>query len=160
MARYLEALKSIGGGRLSCVEFDAFAVPRGQRVRRFEQCLEVVKRLWTEDNVSSENDICKLTNVTMTCRPIQQPHPPIWLAANNDRAVKRAARLGDSWFVNLHATIPEITRQLALYHAELAGMSATNSCARAGASRSEFPNFPDALERHAARPCTCQHAPD
>jgi hypothetical protein len=58
------------GGRLSCVKFDAFAVPRGQRVRRFEQCLEVVKRLWTEDNVSFENDICKLTNVTMTCRPI------------------------------------------------------------------------------------------
>ena len=102
------------------VEFDAFGVPRGQRVRRFEQCLEVVKRLWTEDNVSFENDICKLTNVTMTCRPIQQPHPPIWFAANNDRAVRRAARLGDSWFVNPHATIPEITRQLALYRAELA----------------------------------------
>jgi len=102
------------------VEFDAFGVPRGHRVRRFEQCLEVVKRLWTEDNVNFENDICKLTNVTMTCRPIQQPYPPIWVAANNDRAVKRAARLGDSWFVNPHATIPEITRQLALYRAELA----------------------------------------
>ena len=101
------------------VEFDAFGVPRGQRVRRFEQCLEVVKRLWIEDNVSFENDICKLTNVTMTCRPIQQPYPPIWFAANNDRAVQRAARLGDSWFVNPHATIPEITRQLALYRAEL-----------------------------------------
>jgi alkanesulfonate monooxygenase SsuD/methylene tetrahydromethanopterin reductase-like flavin-dependent oxidoreductase (luciferase family) len=97
------------------VEFDAFGVPRGQRVRRFEQCLEVVKRLWTEDNVSFENDICKLT-----CRPIQHPHPPIWFAANNDRAVRRAARLGDSWFVNPHATIPEITRQLTLYRDELA----------------------------------------
>jgi len=92
----------------------------GQRVRRFEQCLELVKRLWTGDNVSFENDICKLNNVTMTCRPIQQPHPPIWFAANNDRAVRRAARLGDSWFVNPHATIPEITRQLALYRGELA----------------------------------------
>ena len=60
------------------VEFDAFAVLRAQRVRRFEQCLEVIKRLWTEDNVSFENDVCKLTNVTMTCRPVQQPHPPIW----------------------------------------------------------------------------------
>ena len=80
------------------VEFDAFGVPRGHRVRRFEQCLEVVKRLWTEDNVSFENEVCKLSNVTMTCRPVQQPHPPIWFAANNDRAVQRAARLGDSWF--------------------------------------------------------------
>jgi alkanesulfonate monooxygenase SsuD/methylene tetrahydromethanopterin reductase-like flavin-dependent oxidoreductase (luciferase family) len=88
------------------VEFDAFGVPRGRRVRRFEQCLELVKRLWTEDNVSFENEICKLSNVTMTCRPIQQPHPPIWFAANNDRAVERAARLGDSWFINPHATIP------------------------------------------------------
>ena len=76
------------------VEFDAFGVPRGQRVRRFEQCLEVVKRLWTEDKVSFENDICKLSNVTMTCRPVQQPHPPIWIAANNDRrgAPRGAAR--------------------------------------------------------------------
>jgi alkanesulfonate monooxygenase SsuD/methylene tetrahydromethanopterin reductase-like flavin-dependent oxidoreductase (luciferase family) len=88
------------------VEFDAFGVPRGQRVRRFEQCLEVVKRLWTEDNVSFENDVCKLNNVTMTCRPVQQPHPPIWFAANNDRAVRRAARLGDSWFVNPHTRTP------------------------------------------------------
>jgi alkanesulfonate monooxygenase SsuD/methylene tetrahydromethanopterin reductase-like flavin-dependent oxidoreductase (luciferase family) len=89
-------------------------------VRRFEQCLEVVKRLWTEDNVSFENDVCKLTNVTMTCRPIQQPHPPIWIAADNDRAVRRAARLGDSWFTNPHATMPVINRQIALYRAELA----------------------------------------
>jgi alkanesulfonate monooxygenase SsuD/methylene tetrahydromethanopterin reductase-like flavin-dependent oxidoreductase (luciferase family) len=105
------------------VEFDAFGVPRGQRVRRFEQCLDVVKRLWTEDKVSFENDICKLTNVTMTCRPVQQPHPPIWFAANNDRAVRRAARLGDTWFVNPHATIPEITRQLGVYRDELKKLS-------------------------------------
>ena len=101
------------------VEFDAFGVPRGRRVRRFEQCLDVVRRLWTEDNVSFENEICRLSNVTMTCRPVQRPHPPIWFAANNDRAVERAARLGDSWFINPHATIPEIQRQLALYRAEL-----------------------------------------
>ena len=96
-------------------------------MRRFEQCLDVVKRLWTGDNVSFENDICKLTNVTMTCRPIQHPHPPIWFAANNDRAVRRAARLGDSWFVNPHATIPEITRQLTLYRDELARLGTVSS---------------------------------
>ena len=36
--------------------------------------------------------------------PIQQPHPPIWIAANNDRAVERAAELGDAWVINPHAT--------------------------------------------------------
>jgi alkanesulfonate monooxygenase SsuD/methylene tetrahydromethanopterin reductase-like flavin-dependent oxidoreductase (luciferase family) len=102
------------------MEFDAFKVPRGQRVRRFEQCLEVVKRLWTEDKVSVDNDVCTLSNVTLTCRPVQRPHPPIWVAANSDNAILRAARVGDAWFVNPHATMATITRQMALYRAELA----------------------------------------
>jgi alkanesulfonate monooxygenase SsuD/methylene tetrahydromethanopterin reductase-like flavin-dependent oxidoreductase (luciferase family) len=102
------------------VEFDAFKVPRGQRLRRFEECLEIVKRLWTEDKVSVDTDVCTLTNVTLTCRPVQKPHPPIWFAANNDAAVRRAARLGDTWFVNPHATMASITRQMGLYRDELA----------------------------------------
>src|SRR5258705_8241673 len=107
------------------VEFDAFGVPRGQRVRRFEQCLEVVKRLWTEDNVSFENDICKLVNVTMTCRPVQQPHPPIWFAANNDRAVRRAAPLRDKWFVNPQPSNPAINPHTALYTREILPLGQT-----------------------------------
>jgi alkanesulfonate monooxygenase SsuD/methylene tetrahydromethanopterin reductase-like flavin-dependent oxidoreductase (luciferase family) len=102
------------------VEFDAFGVPRGGRVRRFEQCLEVVRRLWTEDGVTFENEVCRLAAVTATCRPVQKPHPPIWVAANSDAAVRRAARLGDSLFVNPHATMPVIAGQMALYRAELA----------------------------------------
>jgi alkanesulfonate monooxygenase SsuD/methylene tetrahydromethanopterin reductase-like flavin-dependent oxidoreductase (luciferase family) len=102
------------------VEFDAFGIPRGRRVRRFEECLETVKRLWTEDGVSFENEICRLSNVTATCRPVQRPHPPIWIAANSDAAVRRAARLGDALFVNPHATMPVIARQLTLYREELA----------------------------------------
>jgi alkanesulfonate monooxygenase SsuD/methylene tetrahydromethanopterin reductase-like flavin-dependent oxidoreductase (luciferase family) len=102
------------------VEFDAFKVPRGQRVRRFEQCLEVVKRLWTEDKVTVDNGVCTLSNVTLTCRPVQRPHPPIWVAANSDAAVRRAARVGDTWFINPHATMTTIRRQMELYRAELA----------------------------------------
>ena len=102
------------------VEFDAFKVPRGQRVRRFEQCLEVVKRLWTEDNVTVDNDVCTLSGVTLTCRPVQRPHPPIWVAANSDSAVRRAARVGDTWFINPLATMSTIRRQMGLYRAELA----------------------------------------
>jgi alkanesulfonate monooxygenase SsuD/methylene tetrahydromethanopterin reductase-like flavin-dependent oxidoreductase (luciferase family) len=58
--------------------------------------------------------------VTLTCRPVQKPHPPIWFAANNDAAVRRAAPLGDTWFVNPHATMASITRQMGLYREELA----------------------------------------
>ena len=70
--------------------------------------------------------------MTLTCRPVQNPHPPIWFAANNDAAVRRAARLGDTWFVNPHATMATITRQMALYREELAHAWASRcrACAR------------------------------
>ncbi len=100
-------------------EFDAFRVPPGRRVARFEECLKLVKRLWTEDKVTYESDVTRLQAVHMNIRPIQRPHPPIWIAANNDRAVKRAARLGDAWFINPHSTTATVARQMALYRAEL-----------------------------------------
>ena len=56
----------------------------------------------------------------MTLKPIQKPHPPIWVAANGDVAIKRAARSGYTWYVNPHATYGTIARQVALYH-ETAG---------------------------------------
>jgi alkanesulfonate monooxygenase SsuD/methylene tetrahydromethanopterin reductase-like flavin-dependent oxidoreductase (luciferase family) len=105
------------------VEFDAFGVPKGARVRRYEQCIETVKRLWSGQPVSFENEVCKLSNVTATARPVQRPHPPIWVAANSDAAVRRAARLGDTWFINPHATAATIKRQMALYRAECARLN-------------------------------------
>jgi alkanesulfonate monooxygenase SsuD/methylene tetrahydromethanopterin reductase-like flavin-dependent oxidoreductase (luciferase family) len=101
------------------VEFDAFGVPKGERVKRFEEYLALVQRLWTEDSVSYEGPGCRLDEVRMNIRPVQKPRPPIWMAANNDPAVKRAARLADAWFINPHATIDTIRRQMAVYRAEL-----------------------------------------
>src|SRR5207237_4649989 len=46
---------------------------------------------------------------------IQRPHPPIWMAANADVGVRRAARLGLPWNINNHADYPTIERQVALY---------------------------------------------
>ena len=97
------------------VEFDAFRVPRGQRVARFEEILELVKRLWTEDAVSHDSAVARLDGVRMNIRPVQRPHPPIWIAANSDAAVRRAARLGDAWFINPHATLETVRRQLGVY---------------------------------------------
>lgn len=101
------------------VEFNAFNIRKGTRLRRFEECLEIVKRLWAEDDVSIKTEATTLTNATLTCRPVQKPYPPIWFAANNDNAVRRAARLGDNWFINPHATMATIKRQMGLYRDEL-----------------------------------------
>jgi alkanesulfonate monooxygenase SsuD/methylene tetrahydromethanopterin reductase-like flavin-dependent oxidoreductase (luciferase family) len=96
-------------------EFDAFRVPMNLRVRRFVEHLELIKRLWTEESVTFESDVCKLDHVRMNLRPVQKPHPPLWLAGNHDNAVKRTARLGGCWYINPHATLATIRRQMVLY---------------------------------------------
>jgi alkanesulfonate monooxygenase SsuD/methylene tetrahydromethanopterin reductase-like flavin-dependent oxidoreductase (luciferase family) len=101
------------------VEFDAFGVRKGERVKKFETYLDLVKRLWTEDSVSYDSPECKLDNVRMNIRPVQKPYPPIWIAANNDPAIRRAARLSDGWFINPHAAIDTIRRQMSVYCQEL-----------------------------------------
>ena len=100
-------------------EFDAFRVPQGQRVVRFEEYLALVEKLWTEDSVTYESETCRLDGVRMNIRPVQKPRPPIWIAANNDRAIERAARMSDAWYINPHSTNRTIRRHLELYKAEL-----------------------------------------
>ena len=101
------------------VEFDAFAVPKGKRVARFEEYLELVQKLWTEDSVTHSSETCILNNIRMNVRPVQKPRPPIWLAANNDKAIKRAARMSDAWFVNPHSQLETIRRHMHIYNTEL-----------------------------------------
>ena len=101
------------------MEFDAFAVPKGERVKRFEAYLALVQELWTGKPVSYEDETCRLDKVVMNIRPIQQPGPPIWIAANNDPAVRRAARLSDAWFINPHATLESLRRMIGVYSDEL-----------------------------------------
>jgi alkanesulfonate monooxygenase SsuD/methylene tetrahydromethanopterin reductase-like flavin-dependent oxidoreductase (luciferase family) len=52
--------------------------------------------------------------------PVQQPHPPIWMGADSDAAVRRAARLADTWYINPHAKLETLERQMTLYRDVLA----------------------------------------
>jgi alkanesulfonate monooxygenase SsuD/methylene tetrahydromethanopterin reductase-like flavin-dependent oxidoreductase (luciferase family) len=100
-------------------EYEAFGIRGKERVPRFLECLEVVKRLWTEAEVTHQGRYFRLTRARLVAKPVQKPHPPIWFAANNDAAVERAARLADAWVINPHATLPVLERQMALYRAAL-----------------------------------------
>ena len=101
-------------------EFDAFNVPKGTRVKRFVEYIDLIKRLWSGETVTHHGETCWLDEVSMNIRPVQKPHPPIWVAANNDPAVRRAARVGDTWFVSPHSPLDTIARQLEIYRQELA----------------------------------------
>jgi alkanesulfonate monooxygenase SsuD/methylene tetrahydromethanopterin reductase-like flavin-dependent oxidoreductase (luciferase family) len=100
-------------------EFDAFGIPPGQRLSRFLEALEIVKRLWTEESVTYHGRHFTLQDVNLTMRPLQRPRPPIVVAASNDKMVRRVARIGDAWTIAGHATLPTLERQVALYREAL-----------------------------------------
>jgi alkanesulfonate monooxygenase SsuD/methylene tetrahydromethanopterin reductase-like flavin-dependent oxidoreductase (luciferase family) len=94
------------------VEFDAFGVPRDQRVKRFETNLDVVTRLLRGERVTVDEPHCRLDDVAMTLRPLQQPSPPVWIGANSDKALQRVATHADTWVINPHARLETLERQV------------------------------------------------
>ena len=103
------------------VEFKAFGVPRRERARRFEDNLIAVRRLWTEDAVTmtAKAGHFVLDGASCSVKPLQQPHPPIWVGAFADPAIERAARLGDCWYGGPSVTVPVLERQVGLYRRAL-----------------------------------------
>jgi alkanesulfonate monooxygenase SsuD/methylene tetrahydromethanopterin reductase-like flavin-dependent oxidoreductase (luciferase family) len=101
-------------------EYTAFGIRRSERVGRLHEAMDVIKRLWIEDEVEFEGKYYTVPKTTPTTRPVQQPHPPIWVAANNDVAIRRAARWGYPWLINPHAKIPMVADQWVGYKAALA----------------------------------------
>jgi len=97
------------------VEFKAFGVPRRERARRFEANLIAIKRLWTEDRVRMQTPYFELDDASCAPHPLQRPHPPIWVGANADPAIERAARLGNCWYIGPAIAIPALERQIELY---------------------------------------------
>ena len=97
------------------VENEAMGLNPKERVGRLVEGLEVIERLWNGEPVTYHGTHFRLREVRISMRPLQQPRPPVWLAANADAGVRRAARLGDTWLMNPHATLSTLERQQALF---------------------------------------------
>lgn len=91
------------------VEFEAFGIPKEERVPRLVEGLELIQELFIKENVTYEGEFYSVSNATLPIRP--DDSLPVWLAANSNRAVERAARISDAWLVNPHSTIAEIRTQ-------------------------------------------------
>ena len=123
IAEQLATLDVITGGRFIFgvglgyrdVENEAMGHDPKERVGRLVEGLEVIERLWNGEPVTYQGTHFRLRDVRISMRPLQRPRPPIWLAANSDAGVRRAARLGDAWLMNPHATLPTLERQVALF---------------------------------------------
>ena len=88
----------ISGQRNTEAEFEALDIPVRTRGRRTDEMLEVMKRLWTEEQVSHQGRFFSFQNTTLLPHPAQKPYPPIWIAGRSEAAMRRAALHGDGWY--------------------------------------------------------------
>ncbi len=106
LAKFAATLDIASRGRLTLgvgvggefpVEFEAAGLNPRQRGRRTDECLEAVRLLWTQDNVSFQGRHFQLNDAAINPRPHQDPHPPVWVAGRRDAAMRRAVRYGEGW---------------------------------------------------------------
>ena len=108
MAKMLTTIDALSNGRLICgvgvgwweEELTVLGVPFKQRGRHADEILKVFKTLWTSDHPTFEGEFFRVGDVGFQPKPVQKPHPPIWVGGNSPGAFRRVVTYGDGW----HAT--------------------------------------------------------
>jgi probable F420-dependent oxidoreductase len=104
LAEDVAMLDVMSGGRITLGiaigykpdEFALYGVPLEKRGARFEEQLAIVKGLWTEESVSFKGAYYTVEG-RLEPRPVQKPHPPLWIGGWGDLTLRRAATLADNW---------------------------------------------------------------
>jgi alkanesulfonate monooxygenase SsuD/methylene tetrahydromethanopterin reductase-like flavin-dependent oxidoreductase (luciferase family) len=89
-------------------EFGYLGVPFRERAARMEESLQLMQRLWTEDEVNFRGRFWTLEGVKPHLRPVQSPHPPIWIGAHSLAGTRRAGRFADAYACPPETPVDEI----------------------------------------------------
>ena len=80
-------------------EFEALELPPfEERGAVTDEYIRAYKELWTSDNPTFEGKYCRFSDITFLPKPVQQPHPPIWVGGESRAAIRRAGQQGDAWY--------------------------------------------------------------
>ncbi len=101
-------------------EFTAFGVPIAERAPRFVESVALMRRLWTETEVTHHGKFYTVDKGSLGSTPFTPGGPPVYVAAKVDLAVKRAARIGDAWLIVNSDPLETVRRQMGIYRAALA----------------------------------------
>ena len=105
-AKMISTLDVLSGGRVIFgagigwmpEEFEGMSADFHTRGRVTDEHIEMFKTLCGDDGATYRGEHFQISGKTFFPKPIQKPHPPIWIAGNSRAAMRRAARLGDGWF--------------------------------------------------------------
>ena len=105
-AKMLATLDVLSEGRLiigvgagwMVEEFRLLGAPFEDRGRATDEYLEAFKALWTEDKPAYSGKHVAFSDVVFAPKPMQKPHPPIWVGGESAAALRRTAKLGDAWY--------------------------------------------------------------
>jgi len=105
LAQMVATVDIISGGRTifgvgagEAMNLDPFGIAWDRPISKMYEAIKVVKKLWIEspNRVDYDGKFYKLRKACLI-KPLQSPHPPIWIAANSERTLKIAAELCDGW---------------------------------------------------------------
>jgi len=123
LAEEIALLDILSGGRVNWGagrgfdqrEFRTFKVPINESQERFREAVDIVMRAWASERLSYDGRFFSFDDVEVLPKPLQQPHPPMWVAAGSPEATKWAASAGYSILIGPHGTHVEIGQQWELY---------------------------------------------
>src|SRR5581483_846792 len=98
-------------------EFEALGIAEQFPVRGrvTDEYLQAMQAVWQQDVASFDGELCRFERVTAMPRPVQQPHPPIWVGGTTPAALRRVAREGDGWMV-IQLSPEQVRGSLATIH--------------------------------------------
>jgi len=127
-AKILSTIDVMSGGRIMVgvgagwleEEFEALgAPPFAERGKVTDEYLQAFRELWTKPEPRFEGRFVKFANIAFAPKPVQKPHPALWIGGESGPAMRRTARLGDGWYpIGTNPTHPLNT--LARYRAAVA----------------------------------------
>ncbi len=105
-----------GAGRgFDAREFKTFNVPMTESYDRFREVVDIVVKAWTNDRLTYQGKYFSFDNIEVLPKPLQQPHPPMWVAAGSPEALDWAASMGHSILMDPHSTHAELGEKKKFY---------------------------------------------
>ncbi len=123
LAEEVALLDVLSGGRVNWgagrgfdqTEFRTFGVVPEESYARYREAVDIVQAAWTHERLSYHGTFHQFEDVEVLPKPLQQPHPPVWLAASSPDAVRGAAESGHAILMDPHASHADIGVKYRLY---------------------------------------------